>query len=243
MGDSHALMLTPDRGMVGEGRGQGRRRARADDMPAAAGRRCRLLQPQRLLAQQQRNPGLAHDRQAHPVTGAVLAARWSFYNEQDTAGRRRRLAEPVLERCQRAQPRLFNDRRRRARRLHHGPGPEPARADRRTGAGAQASDRELPATGAAHRAAAGVMRGQAKRRRAAASRDMAGAAWRGGEIPQRPADRSGGSAVRPRHLLAVRRPRACYYVDKDHLSVLGTEMLYRRFERDFRWVYGDGPAK
>ena len=117
------------------------------------------------------------------------------------------LAEPVLERCQGAQPRLFNDRRRRARRFHHGAGPEPARADRRAGAGAQASARELPAAGATDRAAAEVVRGQAKRRRATASRDMAGAAQRGGEIPERPADRSGGSAVRPRHLLAVRLPR------------------------------------
>jgi peptidoglycan/LPS O-acetylase OafA/YrhL len=33
------------------------------------------------------------------------------------------------------------------------------------------------------------------------------------------------------------------YVDKDHLSVHGTELLYARFEQDFRWVYGDGPAK
>ena len=38
-------------------------------------------------------------------------------------------------------------------------------------------------------------------------------------------------------------PKGLYYVDKDHLSVLGTEMLYRRFEHDFRWVYGDGPAR
>jgi hypothetical protein len=38
-------------------------------------------------------------------------------------------------------------------------------------------------------------------------------------------------------------PKGLYYVDKDHLSALATEMLYRHFERDFRWVYGDGPAK
>ena len=38
-------------------------------------------------------------------------------------------------------------------------------------------------------------------------------------------------------------PKGLYYVDKDHLSTLATEMLYRHFERDFRWVYGDGPAK
>ena len=38
-------------------------------------------------------------------------------------------------------------------------------------------------------------------------------------------------------------PKGLYYVDKDHLSTLATEMLYQQFERDFRWVYGDGPAK
>jgi hypothetical protein len=37
--------------------------------------------------------------------------------------------------------------------------------------------------------------------------------------------------------------KGLYYVDRDHLSPLATEMLYRYFERDFRWVYGDGPAK
>jgi len=33
-----------------------------------------------------------------------------------------------------------------------------------------------------------------------------------------------------------------FYVDTDHLSPLGAEMLYRHFERDFRWVYGEGPG-
>jgi peptidoglycan/LPS O-acetylase OafA/YrhL len=37
-------------------------------------------------------------------------------------------------------------------------------------------------------------------------------------------------------------PKGLYYLDKDHLSGLATEMLYRHFEREFRWVYGDGPA-
>ena len=34
-----------------------------------------------------------------------------------------------------------------------------------------------------------------------------------------------------------------FYTDKDHLSVRGTEILYRHFEADFRWVYGDEPAR
>jgi hypothetical protein len=36
--------------------------------------------------------------------------------------------------------------------------------------------------------------------------------------------------------------KGVYYIDNDHLSALGAEMLYRAFERDFRWVYG-APAK
>src|SRR5262249_15345011 len=34
-------------------------------------------------------------------------------------------------------------------------------------------------------------------------------------------------------------PKGLLYVDKDHLSVLGTDLLARRFDKDFRWVFGE----
>ena len=117
-----------------------------------------------VFAQQRRNPGLAavvaagasgHRRGAG---GALVVLQRAGH-----AGRRRGLAEPVLERCQGRSRDYSTIVGEGLDRFHHGAGPKPARADRRAGAGAQASDRELPATGATYRAAAGVMRGQAKR--------------------------------------------------------------------------------
>ena len=37
-------------------------------------------------------------------------------------------------------------------------------------------------------------------------------------------------------------PAGVFYADSNHLSPLGAEMVYRKFEPDFRWVYGVGPA-
>jgi peptidoglycan/LPS O-acetylase OafA/YrhL len=37
-------------------------------------------------------------------------------------------------------------------------------------------------------------------------------------------------------------PKGVFYIDNDHLSSLGVEKLYQAFESDFRWVYGK-PAK
>ena len=133
---------------------------------------------------------------------------------RSTTSRTRRRATPCCRGCSGATPRaaaatIATMLGEGPHRSHDDADARAARADRRPGAGAQASDRELPAAGAAHRAAAAVLRGRARRRRAAASRDMAGAPRRGGEISQRAVDRSGGGALRPRHLLAVRRPRAC----------------------------------
>ena len=35
-------------------------------------------------------------------------------------------------------------------------------------------------------------------------------------------------------------PTGFFYLDTDHLSALGAELLYRHFERDFFWVFEGG---
>ncbi len=88
-----------DRGMdTAKAARQGRRRARGhDDLPAAPGRRCRLLR--RSTCASTNNEILAWlNGGRSTVAGAVLAARWSFYNEQDTPARDADPAEAVLDR-------------------------------------------------------------------------------------------------------------------------------------------------
>jgi len=38
-------------------------------------------------------------------------------------------------------------------------------------------------------------------------------------------------------------PSGVFYADDNHLSALGVEKLYRHFQSDIGWVYGDGPAR
>ena len=64
LGDSHALMLKPAAEWSAKAAGKTAVMLGRDDVPAAAGRRCRLLQPQHLFPQQRRDPGV----------GAVFAA-------------------------------------------------------------------------------------------------------------------------------------------------------------------------
>jgi hypothetical protein len=38
-------------------------------------------------------------------------------------------------------------------------------------------------------------------------------------------------------------PQGIYYLDTDHLTPLGAELLYRHFEGDFLWVFGKAEGK
>ncbi len=180
--------------------------------------------------------------QARPITGAVLAARWSFYNEQDTPA-----GDAVL-------PRMFwteaNGHRRGfstivdngladlistlgsgRRVLIVGPAPElkhpienclqrtQLTGQPKESCAIKRSDVELR-----HRQTWQVLRGVAAK------------------FPN-------VRLIDPVEVFCDRDTcwpfgaKGLYYVDKDHLSPLATEMLYRHFERDFRWVYGNDAAK
>ena len=180
--------------------------------------------------------------QAHSVVGAVLGARWSFYNERDTPA-----GDAVL-------PRLFwteaNGRRRdystivgdgltdlittlgpSRRVLIVGPTPELKHPIENCLQRAQL-------TGQSKESCA-IKRNDVELRHRQTWQVLRGAAAKFPNV----------RLIDPVDVFCDRDtcwpygPKGLYYVDKDHLSTLATEMLYRHFERDFRWVYGDGPAK
>jgi peptidoglycan/LPS O-acetylase OafA/YrhL len=176
------------------------------------------------------------------ISGAVLAARWSFYNEQDAPGR-----EGILPKL------VWTDGKGRSR-------------DYATMMGEGLAD-FIAALGPNRRV---LIVGPAPELKHPIG-DCLQRAQLTGQPPQSCAVRRADVELRHRqawqvlHAVAAKFPNSrlidpaevlcdaetcrpfnangLLYVDKDHLSVLGTTLLYRRFELDFRWVYGAGPAQ
>jgi peptidoglycan/LPS O-acetylase OafA/YrhL len=180
--------------------------------------------------------------QAHSIVGAVLTARWSFYNDQDTPardavlpwlfwteanGRRRDFATIVGDGLTDMITTLGPSRRV----LIVGPTPElkhpiqdclqraQLTGQTKESCAIKRSDVELR-----HRQTWQVLRGVAAKFPNVRLID--------------PVD-----AFCDRDTCWPFGPKGLYYIDKDHLSELATEMLYLHFKRDFLWVYGDGPVK
>jgi peptidoglycan/LPS O-acetylase OafA/YrhL len=179
---------------------------------------------------------------ANPITGAVLAARWSFYNGQDTpagdavlpglfwsdaGGRGRDFATIVGEGLAGFITALGSNRRV----LIVGPVPELKHP-------VESCLQRAQLTGQPPQSCA-VRRSDVERRHRETWQVLRGAAAKFPNV----------RLIDPAEVLCDRDTcwpygaQGLYYVDKDHLSVLGTELLYRHFERDFRWVYEAGPAR
>ena len=207
IGDSHALVLSPIAQDTAKALGKAAVVVATSTCPPLPGRRCLLLRAAAPAPGPTTKSWLGSNGGRSTVGGAVLAARWSFYNEQDAPARDAILPQLVWTDAQGTQPRLsrrsLGDR---ACRFHRGAGTGPPRADRRPGAGAQASDREIACeraqlTGSRTESCA-VRRSDVEQRHREAWQVLRGVA---AKFPNVAADRSGRGAVRPRHLPAVRR--------------------------------------
>jgi peptidoglycan/LPS O-acetylase OafA/YrhL len=180
--------------------------------------------------------------QPSPITGAMLAARWSFYNEQDTPA-----GDAVL-------PSLFwKDAKGRGRDYATMVGDGLADFITALGPGRRVlivgpvPELRHPIENCLQRAeltgqpreSCAVRRSDVERRHRETWQVLRGVAAKSANV----------RLIDPAEVLCNRdtcRPfgaKGLFYVDKDHLSVLGTEMLYAHFERDFRWVYRADPAK
>lgn len=241
MGDSHALVLTP----IAEWAAKAERKAAVvlglTTCPPLQG--VDVAYFSRSICARSNNEILAWlTTQPNPITGAILGARWSFYNEQDTPA-----GEAVL-------PSLFwSDAKGRGRDyativgqslgdfitalgpsrrvLIVGPAPELRHPIENCLQRAQL-------TGQPQESCA-VKRSDVERRHRETWQVLRGVASKFSNV----------RAIDPAEALCDRDmcwpfdAKGLFYADKDHLSVLGSEVLYRHFERDFRWVYGDGPAR
>lgn len=241
-GDSHAIMLTP----VAEWSARAANRAAAIFGKTS----CPPLLGIEIDYFVQRTCAISNDeildwiktQQAPPVTGVVLAGRWSLYNEHDTPN-----GEADLPRM------LWRDATR----------PRGTYADmlggglsdmlkalspqRRVLIVAPVPEFRHPTVGCLQRAqisgqsreTCALDRRAVERRRHVAMQVLARVAT---AFPN-------ARLIDPLDVFCDRDKcwpfgaKGVFYVDTDHLSSLGAEMLYRHFERDFRWVYGDGPVQ
>jgi peptidoglycan/LPS O-acetylase OafA/YrhL len=241
MGDSHALVLTPIAEWSAKAEGKSAVMLGLTTCPPLQG--VDVAYFRRSVCARSNDEILTWLKtQPHPVTGAVLAARWSFYNEQDTPA-----GDAVL-------PSLFwSDAKGRSRDYSTILGE--GLADFIAALGP--SRRVLivgPAPELKHPLENCLLRAQLT------GQPQESCAVRRIDVERRHREtwqmlRSAASKfpnvrlIDPAEVLCDRdtcwpyNSQGLLYVDKDHLSVLGTELLYRRFERDFRWVYGDGPAR
>ena len=242
MGDSHALVLTPIAEWSAKAEGKSAVMLGLTTCPPLQG--VDVAYFRRSVCARSNDEILAWLKtQPHPVTGAVLAARWSFYNEQDTPA-----GDAVL-------PSLFwSDAKGRSRDYSTILGE--GLADFITALGPSrrvlivgpAPELKHPLENCLQRAqltgqpqeSCAVRRIDVERRHRETWQVLRSAA---SKFPNVRLDRSGGSVCATAIPAGRTTPKGLLYVDKDHLSVLGTELLYRHFERDFRWVYGDGPAR
>jgi hypothetical protein len=180
--------------------------------------------------------------QAHSIVGTMLAARWSFYNDQDTPaddavlpwlfwteanGRRRDFATIVGDGLTDLITTLGPGRRV----LIVGPTPELKHPIENCLQRAQLTGQP--------KESCAIKRSDVELRHRQTWQVLRGAAAKFPNVRLiDPVD-----VFCDRDICWPFGPKGLYYVDKDHLSGLATEMLYRHFERDFRWLYGDGPAK
>ena len=180
--------------------------------------------------------------QAHSITGAILGARWSFYNDRDTPagdavlpwlfwteanGRRRDFSTIVGDGLTDLITTLGASRRV----LVVGPTPELKHPIENCLQRAQLTGQP--------KESCAIKRSDVELRHRQTWQVLRGAVAKFPNVRLiDPVD-----AFCDRDACWPYGPRGLYYVDKDHLSPLATELLYRHFERDFKWVYGDGPAK
>ena len=242
IGDSHAMMLTPIAEWSAKAEGKAAVILGLTTCPPLQGVDVAYFSASNCARSNDEILGWLRTRPPHPIAGAVLAARWSFYNGQDTPAR-----EAVL-------PSLFwNDAKGRGgdfativgqgladfiaalgpsrRVLIVGPVPELKHSVRDCLQRAQLTGQP--------RESCAVRHSDVERRHRETWQVLRGVASKSANVrvidPAEPfCDRD---TCRPFG------PKGLFYDDNDHLSVLGTEMLYRHFERDFRWVYGDGSAQ
>ncbi|MGP0090118.1 MAG: acyltransferase family protein [Xanthobacteraceae bacterium] len=186
--------------------------------------------------------GWIQRQQATPVVGAVLAARWSLYNGQDTPdgdaelprmlwrdGNRPRNDYADMLRGGLADLLTMLSPRRRL--LVMGPVPELRR----------------PIANCLLRA---QMNGQSRDSCALDRSDVERRRHEAVEILRRVVARfPNARMIDPLEVFCDRDkcwpfgPQGVFYNDNDHLSALGGEMLYQHFQQDFRWVYRAAAAE
>jgi peptidoglycan/LPS O-acetylase OafA/YrhL len=241
MGDSHAMLLRPIADRAGKTENKAAVVLGLTSCPPLQG--VDVAYFSRSICARSNNEVLAWLKTPqNPITGAMLAARWSFYNEQDTPARDATLPS-LFWREARGRGSDFATiagegladfiatlgEKRRV--LIVGPAPE-------LKAPIENCLQRAQLTGQPRESCA-VKRADVERRHRETWQILRGAAAKFTNV----------RLIDPAEALCDRDtcwpfgPRGLYYVDKDHLSVLGTELLYARFEQEFRWVYGDGPAK
>jgi hypothetical protein len=241
MGDSHSLVLRPIADWAGKAENKAAVVLGLTTCPPLQG--VDVAYFSRSVCARSNNEILAWLKTPqNPITGAVLTARWSFYNEQDTPA-----GEAVL-------PSLFwRDAKGRGSRFPEIAGEGLADfvatlgGTRRVLIVGPVPELKAPIENCLQRAqltgqpreSCAVRRADVERRHSETWQVLRGVAAKFSNV----------RLIDPAEALCDRDtcwpfgPRGLYYVDKDHLSVLGTELLYARFEQEFRWVYGDGPAK
>jgi peptidoglycan/LPS O-acetylase OafA/YrhL len=242
IGDSHALILTPIAEWTAKAEGKPAIMLGLTTCPPLKG--VDVAYFSRNTCAQSNDEVLAWLRspQAPPITGAVLAARWSFYNEQDTPA-----GDSVL-------PSLFwSDARGRTPDFATMVGE--GLADFITALG---GSRRVLIVGPAPELKASLV--NCLQRAQLTGQPQESCAVRRADVERRHREtwqvlRAAASKfpnvrlIDPAEVLCGREtcmpfgPEGLLYSDKDHLSVLGAERLYRHFERDFRWVYGSDSAK
>jgi hypothetical protein len=241
MGDSHALMLTPVAEWSARAASQSAVVLGVTTCPPLQGIDVDYFSKRTCL--RNNNEILAWLATAKPpITGAVLAARWSFYNEQPTPAR-----DAMLPRLHWSDAKgrdrdhtamlatgltdLMTSLTPERRLLIVGPVPELKHP-------VENCLKRAQLTGQPPQSCA-VARTEVERRHRETWQALRSVA---SKFPNArlidPVE-----AVCDRETCWPFGPKGLLYLDKDHLSPLGTEMLYRHFERDFRWVYGDSPAR
>jgi len=181
---------------------------------------------------------LAH-RQPDPMAGVVLAARWPFYNEQDPPSPSEPQAPRIVRHDVALRGSSFEDM------LSAGLGAVLKLLDARTRVLIVGSAPELDQV-----APDCVFRARLY------GRSRSSCAMTRADVEARLSD-----SVRALEAVAAKRPNTLFidpvnvfcdrenclpfgddgifYSDENHLTPLGTEKIYRRFRREFRWVFGD----
>jgi peptidoglycan/LPS O-acetylase OafA/YrhL len=237
LGDSHALMLTPPAEWSASAAGKTAVVLGLTTCPPLQGIDVAYFSRSVCAGSNDEILAWLRSPQGRTITGAILGARWSFYNGQDTPG-----GDAVL-------PRLFwRDGKGRAGDYSTTVGEGLADLiatlgpDRRVLIVGSAPELKHPALNCLQRVqltgqpqqSCTVKRADVEARHREAWQALRGIAVKFANVRLiDPAD-----ALCDRDTCWPFGPNGVFYVDKDHLSALGTERLYRHFEGDFRWVYG-----